>query len=238
MNLFVTIKNRALDLLFPPTCSGCQKEGYFLCDSCEKSLIRVPPKCLGCGKLSPGTKRIPQGRTCSSCRDKTYVYAFISPFLYRQEAVRELIHNLKYLRVYAISHVLSGLLTDYLRHFGIRFPKNSVLIPLPLHPRRERTRGFNQSLLISKSLSDAWGVPVYDGILVRTKNTKPQIEFRAEERHTNIIGVFSVSSPEKIKGKTIILLDDVKTTGSTMEEAARVLKDAGAKKIWAITVAH
>lgn len=233
-----SLKNEILDLLFPPVCAGCKKEGEFLCNLCEKSLILVPPKCFGCGKLSPGTLRIPQGRTCRSCREQTSVYAFISPFLYKQEAVRELIHNLKYLRVYAISDVLSKLLCDYIQYFKIQFPKNSVSIPLPLHPKRERTRGFNQSFLIAKSLSDVLDIPIYNGLLLRTKNTKPQIELRAENRRTNIIGAFTISSPEKVRDKTVILLDDVKTTGSTLEEAARVLKDAGAKKIWAITIAH
>ena len=238
MITFSLLKSEILDLLFPPICAKCQKEGKFLCNLCEKSLIRVPPKCFGCGKLSPGTRRIPQGRTCLSCRDKTYIYAFISPFLYREEPVRELIHNLKYMRVYAISNVLAKLLYTYMQYFTILFPKNSVIIPMPLHSRRERTRGFNQSLLIAKSLADTLDIPICSGVLRRTINTKPQIEFRAAERRQNIIGAFSVTLPEKIKNKTVILLDDVKTTGSTLEEAARVLKDAGAQKIWAITVAH
>lgn len=238
MGILTTVKNNVLDLLFPPICAGCQKEGEFLCNSCEKSLIRVPPKCFGCGKLSPGNKRIPQGRTCHSCRSKTSIHAFISPFLYRQEPVRELIHNLKYMRVYAISNVLSKLLYKYMQYFGVCLPKNSIIIPMPLHLRRERTRGFNQSFLIAKSLSDTSDIPICSGVLLRTLNTKPQIELRAAERHLNIIGAFTLAFPEKIRDKTIILLDDVKTTGSTMEEAACVLKSAGAKKIWAITIAH
>lgn len=200
--------------------------------------MQVPPKCFGCGKLSPGTKRIPQGRTCISCRAHTSIYAFISPFLYRQKSVRELIHNLKYLRVYGIGQILAKLLIDYLNHFEIRFPKNSILIPMPLHARRERTRGFNQSRLIAESLSKSSDIRICNNVLIRTTNTKPQIEFRAEERHSNVSDAFSVLDPEKIKNRTIILLDDVKTTGSTLEEAAWVLKDAGAKKIWAITIAH
>ncbi|MBI2121791.1 MAG: ComF family protein [Candidatus Sungbacteria bacterium] len=238
MNPLLRAKNEILDLLFPPICAGCGKEGEFFCNLCKKTLIQVPPKCFACGKLSPGTKRIPQGRTCTSCRAHTPIYAFISPFLYRQEPVRELIHNLKYLRVYGISRVLAKLLINYLSRFKIRFPKNSILVPLPLHSRRERTRGFNQSRLIAESLAESSDIQIYNNVLIRTENTRPQIELRAEERRANIIGAFAAIFPEKIRDKTVILLDDVKTTGSTLEEAAHVLKSAGAKKIWAITIAH
>lgn len=238
MGILASIKTTTLDLLFPLTCAGCRKEGVLFCPGCRSLRREIPPSCLVCKKLVPARKRTPPGRTCASCRKKSLIYAFISPFSYSDKVVRDLVHSLKYNRVRALDAVLAELIYEHLKRFRVAVSRDSVIIPVPLYKSRERVRGFNQAELIARALAERIGAEVEGGILQKIKKTKPQIELGAEERRRNIIGSFSVKNSERVRAKTILLLDDVKTTGATLEEAARVLKEAGAKRVWAITVAH
>jgi ComF family protein len=239
MNIFLSAKNLVLDLLFPLFCFGCGKEeGVFFCRRCSAELHYIPPACVVCRKLVPAKKYTPPGRTCKSCRRNTGLYVFLSPFSYGDEKIRTLIHVYKYNRVREISSVLGRFLQEYIFRLGIKFPDDALIIPVPLHSRRERVRGFNQSLLMANYLGEKLGLQVRPGVLLKIKNTEPQATLEAEERRYNVAGVFKVAGAECIKNKTVILVDDVKTTGATLEEAARMLKEAGVKRIWAITVAH
>lgn len=233
------IKTEVLDLLFPKACFGCGVEGEFLCIACEQSLQYVPPLCFGCGILVPASGRVTPGRTCDSCQGTSHIYASLSPLRYGDELARDMIHSLKYNRVYELSGDLARVLGRYCRAFRIEFPPEAVLIPIPLYPKRKRTRGFNQAELMAEHFQKyVPEISLDAAILKRIKNTRAQIELSREERAKNIAGSFAVEHPEEILGRTVILLDDVKTTGATIEEAARVLKEAGAKRVWAITVAH
>ncbi len=235
------IKNWVLDLLFPPYCLGCGNEGNLLCSSCKGSLATIPPSCFVCKKWVPETLRVNPGRTCELCQSSTSVYAFLSPFAFDQEVVRELVHALKYRRIRNIGALLGELLVEYCRTFKVVFPEDLMVVPLPLHKSRKRIRGFNQAELISAGFISAANLPdvrLRPKLLIRAKNTVPQVELSGEKRRQNIVGAFAVSDPNAVKGKQILLLDDVKTTGATLEEAARVLKEAGAKRIYVMTVAH
>lgn len=235
----MNIKEYALDVLFPKTCFGCEEEGAFLCTVCTGLLRFVPPSCFGCGKLVPQKGHVPAGRTCDACQDRTPIYSFLSPFQYEDETIRNLIHALKYNRVQKIAVHLGELLCRYSDAFGVAFPSETIVIPIPLHPWRERRRGFNQSALIARCLCEEnSNLSCNTALLFRVKNTKPQIELSHTERTKNLTGSFAVRNLDMVRDKTILLLDDVKTTGSTIEEAARTLKEAGAKRVWAMTVAH
>ncbi len=192
--------------------------------------------------MVPGKGRVNPGRTCDSCQKYSSIYLFLSPFSYDHESIRSLIHALKYQRVRTLAKVFGQLLADYSLMFKVVFPEELLVIPLPLHNRRKRIRGFNQSELISKEFIIQAGSPrgfsIDTDTLLRVKNTKPQVELSGEERRQNMADAFAVSQPDLVKNKTVLLMDDVKTTGATLEEAARALKEAGAKKVWAITVAH
>lgn len=129
-------------------------------------------------------------------------------------------------------------LVSYLHYYHIDFPKDSLLVPIPLHPRRLRRRGFNQSELVAGYLGEKLGLTVAGNVLKRITHTWPQTALTADERVENIAHSFAAPSPKLIEGKTVILLDDVKTTGATLNEAASVLKEAGAWRVWAITIAY
>ncbi len=234
----LSLKKAILDLIFPIRCLGCGNEGDFCCFSCRSKLYSIPPTCFACKKMVPGGVRIPPGRTCKACHKKSCIYAFLSPFPYDDKIIRELVHSLKYHRVRALGPILGDLLSGYVHKFNIAPPKRVLLMPVPLHSGRQRTRGFNQAELIARRLGDNLGMAVETGALRKVKKTTPQVELSAEERRKNMINTFAVSNPSLVLGKTIFLLDDVKTTGATLEEAAKVLKAAGAKRVWAVTVAH
>lgn len=232
-------KNLILDLIFPLYCLGCEKEeGVLLCARCRAELHYIPPSCVVCKKLVPAKNRTPAGRTCRACRKNTGLHTLISPLSYGDEKIRAIIHAYKYNRVRTLASILGEILGGYISRFGIKFPAGTVIIPIPMHPRRERVRGFNQSLLLADFLGEKLGLPVLAGILLKVKNVEPQVTLEAEERRKNVKGVFKVVDGERIKNRTVILVDDVKTTGATLEEAARVLKEAGVKRVWAVTIAH
>ena len=116
--------------------------------------------------------------------------------------------------------------------------ENSLLAPIPLSKSRERWRGFNQATLLANELSRFLKIPLLNNNLIKIKKTQPQVELKREQREENIKGAFKLKNPQKVRGKRIFLVDDVFTTGSTMEECARVLKKAGGKEVWGIVVAR
>ncbi len=238
--LFSYSRKVLLDILFPVFCAGCGEEGAYLCGLCASSLKQVPPSCFVCKKITPVTENTPPvGETCLGCRSKTKIQAFFSPFVYYDEfKIKKLIHSFKYKRAKTVGEVLSDLLAGYFMKYGIIFPENTVIIPTPLHKSRYRERGFNQSEIIGQHLSDRFSIKMEKNLLFKIQKTKSQMELAGEERKQNILGVFAVKNQDLIKNKTILLIDDVKTTGATLEEAACVLKKAGAHRIWATTIAH
>jgi len=238
MPIASALKRAVLDILFPAQCLGCRREASFLCRRCSRALPKIAPGCIVCKKLTPARGQVIAGRTCRPCRKKSNIFAFFSPYLYENEIIRDLIHKLKYQRVHEIRTVLADLVIRSLDYFTVKIPAEGIMIPIPLYPSRERVRGFNQSALIAEALCPTLGVGYRPDILRKIKKTAPQMGLSAEKRRTNLIGTFNFTDEAAIKDKTIILLDDVKTTGATLEEAARVLRSAGARKIWAITVAH
>ena len=188
--------------------------------------------------MTPAQESRPPGHTCNRCRNKTPIRVFISPFPYRHPVVQRLIHEFKYRRIRSISPTLSRLIGSYLRYYQISLPQQAIIMPIPLHPRKQRVRGFNQALLLAQDISRDLSMTLDAHALVRTISTAPQTTLTVENRHKNVEHIFSLRNGTSVKAKTIILIDDVKTTGATLEQAARVLKQAGAKEIWAITFAH
>lgn len=133
---------------------------------------------------------------------------------------------------------LGNLVLEALAFYRVIFPKDALIIPVPLHPSRERMRGFNQARLIAYVLGEKLELSVRRDILKKIKKTRPQMELPREERLKNILEAFAVSDTAAVRNQTCILVDDVKTTGATLESATRALKRAGAKRVWALTVAR
>lgn len=220
----------AVDLFFPRQCVGCGKVGSFLCLECHRKLPKLlPPICPRCGRPQAS------GIVCPSCRQsQTEIDGIRSPFRF-DEVMRQAIHQLKYHNLKAISPCLAGLLADYLRSNSL---PGEVLVPVPLHPRRLRERGYNQSSLLARELGKLTNLPVVEDCLVRIKEARPQVKAAdVEERRKNVTGAF-ICRNDKLRGKQVILIDDVCTSGATLESCAATLKGKGALFVWGLTLAR
>jgi len=223
-----SLGHRVASLVLPLKCLGCGQESDWLCRECAGSLR--PPRedsCLLCRRYSPEGRGI-----CPSCSRKTALRGIVSPLAIKEPHLRELIHHIKYAgRIDAIRFC-----AVWLGRWSLeRLPKSFTLVPVPLSRARQIQRGFNQAELYAKAISGAQ-TPL-KRYLVRTRETAPQVSLSRQDRSANVKNCFS--SREKIPSEeVIVLVDDVVTTGSTLREAARALRAAGAKQIWALTIAH
>ncbi|MGC9031288.1 MAG: ComF family protein [Minisyncoccia bacterium] len=237
MNLNL-IKESILNLLFPKFCLGCKKEGTFICEDCLSTIeISEYTFCPFCEKPN----RTFLGKTCKKHRN-FYLNGLFSATSFQNNLVKTLIYNFKYepflkelakpLSFLIISHFLLS------KNEIVFKNSNSLILPIPLHISRLKFRGFNQSELIAKEITNYFNVEFSNNVLFRIKKTKPQIKLNKEERKENIKESFLVRENKIIKNKTIFLVDDVFTTGFTMEEAAKALKIAGAKSVYGIVIAR
>ena len=227
-NLFSKLKSSALDLLLPLQCLGCQREGNLLCAHCQDGLEKLnPPFCTVCAQ--PSARSL-----CTWCRRMPLAIDGIrAPYL-MQGPVKEAIHSLKYRGVRAAAPEMAQLLAKYLTRRRIT---GELLVPVPLHARRLRSRGYNQSALLARELGELTGLAVDEGLVVRIKDTPPQVQAASrEQRRSNVEDSFQCSAG--LSSMEIILVDDVATTGSTLSACAAVLKDAGASSVWGLTVAR
>jgi ComF family protein len=215
--------------LYPPTCLLCGDAGWAghdLCVACRADLPSNTPACPRCGSLLSG----PVSTDCGACQRKPPAFdATVAAFRY-EEPIRHLIHGLKFQARYAAARLLGDLLADALA--GCRdLPR--LLIPVPLHRSRYRERGFNQSLEIARVVSARLHIALDYLSCERIRPTVPQTELSAAERARNIKQAFRVNG--SLRGLHVAVLDDVVTTGATVNELARTLRKAGASRIdvWA-----
>jgi len=213
-----SIKKFILDIFFPSFCVSCKKEGSFLCDSCEEKIFIF--------------------KRPSHLPEKSKIKKFYCATEYKQKTLEKLIHNFKYRFIKEAKNDISKILIKHLELSEFKPNKNQILIPVPLHKKRLKWRGFNQSEILAKEIGSYFDIPVTTNILFREKYTEPQISKQnRKERIKNIKNVFSCKNLNSIKNKEIILVDDVITTGSTLKECAKTLSKNNANDILAIVVA-
>ena len=220
----------AINSFFPCRCISCGKVGGFLCPQCLGEIPRLlPPICPQCGRPQAS------GILCPICRRrKTEIDGIRSLFRF-EKAIRKAIHELKYRNLKAISPCLAELLADYIR---VNSLPGDALVCVPLHPRRLRERGYNQSSLLAKELGRRIDMPVIEDCLIRVKQAQPQVRaVDLGERWMNVADAF-VCRDEKVSGKRIMLIDDVCTSGATLESCAVALKNKSADSVWGLTLAR
>jgi ComF family protein len=229
-----------LDVFLPPICHICREfiphaDEIHICPDCRRRLpLVISPLCPVCGIPFIGTG---DDHHCSRCLTQPPRFDIArAPFLY-EGAMRDLIHSFKYDRRSHLRRPLSLLLLEELHSF-LSEEKPHIIVPVPLHRSRLRQRGFNQAVLLGSLLSRRLSLPLLPDALVRTRRTTPQIELSAAERRTNVTGAFSVKRAAAVAGKRVLLLDDVMTTGSTMNECAGELKKSGVHRVIAVTIAR
>ncbi len=232
--------NALLDVILPPLCHICHSfipnaGRLHICPACLGGLPLVSsPICTICGIPFIGTGGDHRCGVCTLM--PPHFDAARAHFLY-EGAIRELIHTFKYNRNTPLRYPLALLTLEGMRRVLQDYDLN-IIVPVPLHRLRLRQRSFNQAVLLGRVLSRDLGMPMVPDALVRTRATEPQIELSAAERRVNVKGAFAVKGAERIKGRKILLLDDVMTTGSTMDECAKELKKAGASVVIAVTIAR
>ncbi len=264
--MFCKLKNLILDLLFPIQCLDCGKEfedlepkERWICEEClEKIETRKEQVCPVCEKVSEG------GETHHRCKKETSLDGLWVAVEYK--IASNAIHKFKFDFVKDISFPLSEIIAKSVlevREFGdfhdlllANFSQESgeeeiytekkknkkaetVIVPVPLHRKRYNWRGFNQALLLSKYIASKFKLPVYENLIIRKRNTKPQTKIKSmKERRKNIKGAFFCPQTNLVKDKNVIIIDDVCTTLATLNECAIELKKAGAKEVWGLAVAR
>jgi ComF family protein len=220
------------DLVFPVYCVTCGAEGSFLCDNCAQTIPKLENQlCIVCEKPAPF------GKTHPDCISKNKLDGIISALPYRNPQVANLIETFKYKFIDNLAPKLSKLLVEEIKNQNLEGYFNSfTIIPVPLHKKRFNWRGFNQAELIANSLSKDLSAPMDANLVQRTKFTKPQVKLERSQRQENMKDAFVLAKPET-NGK-FLLVDDVVTTGSTLNEMTKLLKKSGATEVWAVTVAH
>lgn len=239
-------------LLFPPRCEVCRALGpEAFCSTCRGAGVPIrPPFCHTCGR--PFDPRTHHGLLCSGCREGRRFDRARSAYYYGG-TIREAILTMKYRDRPRLAGPLGEMLLegltqgwtgaetldpDYTAPPPIPLEAIEAVIPVPLHPRRIRERGFNQSLLLGERLAAYLALPLLPEVLQRWKDTPPQVGLSATERARNVRGAFAPGEIAPVQGKAVLLVDDIMTTGATVAECARVLKKHGAGEVHVLTLAR
>ncbi|MDE2028871.1 MAG: ComF family protein, partial [Candidatus Omnitrophica bacterium] len=209
----------ACGIFFPDNCLLCRR---FLNSRHQRQLC---PDCLECLEFNP--------KTASTAVGFAFDQAW-SACLYNDTA-KKLLHAFKYNAKTSLSKTFVALMIDFIDRHRLPFNEFDLITPIPLHPARLRERGYNQSLLLSLGLSRHYGIAHTQTLLARRKMTHTQTELGAKQRWTNMEGAFRMKTSTDLAGKNIVLVDDLFTTGATLNAAAQTLKDAGAGRVAALT---
>lgn len=255
----MSLLSHVLNLIFPAICKNCDSivsadaaTSYF-CKNCWTDIEWFDcPCCPQCGLpyasgyIQPRSEQSPVSHLCGNCREKPPCFdKVVSAGPYNgvlSEAIRlfkykKKVHFGKILTEWALkSPLVANAFTK--RVFSDESILPLYLIPVPLHYKRLRVREFNQSAIMASVISNKFGIPVLTNILMRHHHTKPQVELGGMDRRENVAGAFSIEDSSLIEGKEIILVDDVYTSGSTVNECAKVMKKNGAEKVYVVTIAR
>ncbi len=229
------------DLILPPRCGLCGEflppdgRGELLCGPCRHDLgSNDEVSCFVCGGVLSGPEGEERG-TCRECLEEPPPFVRAASAALFQGRLAQAVRDFKYRRRVELARVL-GLIAAEI-NWPASFPDEfDLIIPVPLHVSRVRARGFNQAVLICRGLSGRG--PVERDLLVRTRETRPQVELDGRARQENVRDAFALSDPERVRGKTVLLVDDVVTTGATCRECARVLAEAGARRVFVRSIAR
>ncbi len=215
-------------MLFPPSCGGCGQLGARWCQACQLALEPVPePLCEVCGEPQPAPG------LCQRCQTARPAYLALRSCAVFKEPIRPALHRLKYRREIGLGEALAWDVANYLAHLGWQA---EAIAPIPLSAQRLTERGYNQVDLIAHPVARIFSWQYLPRALHRSRHTRSQVGLSAGQRRENVSGAFS-ANPHQVAGKSILLVDDVATTGATLDSASQALIAAGAKKVYALTFA-
>jgi len=222
-----------MDLVYPPVCGICGKpadsEDRLVCMKCWGLVEDFEfPFCSGCREMLPDKLK------CLRCRSSSIPVFSIGHY---SGPLQKILHDLKFSSLKPLARPLGLRLAGMIEEYS-NLPDIDLILPVPLHESLQNRRGFNQSEEIARAVSAELGIPIETGILCNTRRTRQQARLPAQEREANVRGAYGVDDPEGlIRGKTVLLVDDIVTTGATLKENRRILKQSGAGRIIGATVA-
>ena len=235
------IGQELLELIFPPVCVLCERPGRAaICASCRERFEFIePPYCQRCGKPLP--KSAAKDMVCGQCRHQAPSFDTARAVGLHTATLREAVLRFKFSRRQRLAEPLAELLAERILaersgRDGLPWGGLTGVVPVVLHPRRRGWRGFDQAMLLARQVSALIEVPCLEQVLVREKDTQPQIGLSPVQRRQNVRGAFAVADPEFVAGEVLLLIDDVYTTGSTLNASARALRRAGAQEVYALTI--
>ncbi|MFQ5593268.1 MAG: double zinc ribbon domain-containing protein [Anaerolineae bacterium] len=222
-------RDSVLDLLFPPQCAGCGQRGQWLCTDCLAAIERIrPPFCPRCGRPQP------QERLCHLCRVEPLTIDGIRSAAYFEGGLRQAIHRFKYGGIQALAGPLAEILVEH--QTDNSWPAD-IIVPVPLHPDRQAERGYNQAELLARAMAARLELPTAEKALERVRATAPQVELDVRQRRSNVAGAFQVQTKD-VASHRVLLIDDVCTTGATMDACGQALKTGGAQAVWGLALAR
>ena len=222
------LASQILNLFFPARCPVCNEIGQrhmHLCDSCEETVVRITDRCLGCG--SP--------RASCTCSKHNFSLFLASPFVYEGK-LREAIHRFKFGGETDIVKFFAKETAEIVaKEFGdVKF---DVVTCVPQTKRKHRKRGYNQSALLAEEIAKQLSLPYDELLLIKTRETADQHDLKGKERIKNLKDAFTADKPDSVIDKNILLVDDIKTTGATLNECRKALLKAGAAAVRCATIA-
>jgi ComF family protein len=237
------IFSKFIDIIYPTRCHACRNflsteggsDNYF-CTDCLNSFSKInPPICHVCG--IPFGSISEENHLCEKClRKRPFFDSLGAPYIYKGR-IMDAIHQMKY----AGKTYLADSLGPLMASFAIKWldtTEGLFIMPVPLHPKRLRERGFNQALLLARAIIPVLGAEIDFLSLRRIIYTRSQTGLNSKEREKNVRRAFTMTGQRKLKGKTVLLVDDVATTGNTMNECARILKKAGIERVFCLALAR
>ena len=226
-----------INFIFPPFCPICESElkhrERLICENCYSHIKTIESNfCRKCGAPRLGGRK-----TCKYCKGFTFHFSKVRALGIFSSPLVEMIHLLKYDRKTLIAERL-GILMGNLLFSDSDLSQTDMIIPVPLHKTRMRERGYNQSLLLSRMVSSITRKELCNDVIIRKKATKSQTTLNHNERENNLKDAFIVSNFGKIKNKTIVVIDDVMTSGTTLNELSKTLLEAGAESVYGLVLAR
>lgn len=220
---------QSLDWLFPPACGGCEGAGTHWCESCQSSTTIIGDDiCPKCGHPQTG------GDTCQNCASLSPVFSFLRSWAIYNGPLRDAIHRLKYQQDMALGEIFSRPMIQLLEVLEWRV---NLVLPVPLSKERYQQRGYNQAGLLARPVALALNIPYQPKALERWRDTVSQVGLSADQRMDNVVGAFKASQG-LVKDRSILVIDDVTTTGATINSCAQALLQAGAREVFALTLAR
>lgn len=220
----------AVAAIFPARCLACGRRGVAFCAACWTALPRLrPPFCPRCSRPER------TGARCYDCQRASPALAAVRAACAYGGLVGLAVRRLKYSRERYLVDPLAALLEECLTARPLAV---DALVPVPLDQARSRDRGYNQAALLAAPVAAALGVPIAPSWLRRSRPTRPQVGLNARERRANVRGAFECPVPEAVAGRRVLVVDDVMTTGATLEACAEALMTAGASGVWGLVVAR